>query len=206
LNNLKLKRLNATTLRLILSVSLFLIAAAGVAGFTFAKGYLQTVAIDTSHSVVDASASQDNLQTLQKIQKILVADKDVIARTSSIVADSQSYQYQDQIIGDLNNYASKAGISITNLDFSAATTAATPSPTTSHPTPGSATPIQPTGVKSTSVAVTLNNPVGYDNLLTFIRSVEQNLTKMQISRVSLSKGTDSNSVSSDVLTIEVYIK
>lgn len=198
----KSKKLTATTLRLILSVSLFLIAAVGVAGFTYAKGYLQAAAIDTSHSVVDASASQDNLQTLQKIQKTLAADKDVIARTSSIVADSQSYQYQDQIIGDLNSYAAKAGITITNLDFSAAAPAA--AATSSPAAPAAAA--QPAGVKSTSVAVTLNNPVGYNNLLTFIQSVEQNLTKMQISRVSLSKGSDSSSVTSDVLTIEVYIK
>lgn len=206
MSNVQSNRLNATTLRLILSVSLFLIAAAGVAGFTFAKGYLQAVAIDTSHSVVDATASQDNVQTLQKIQKILVTDKDVIARTSSIVADSQSYQYQDQIIGDLNSYAAKAGVSITNLDFSAATTTATSSPAASPSAGAPAAAPQSAGVKSTSVAVTLNNPVGYDNLLTFIRSVEQNLTKMQISRISLSKGADSSSVSSDVLTIEVYIK
>lgn len=191
--------LTATTLRIILSASLFLIAAIGIVGFSYAKSYLKTVAIDTSHTVVDANASQDNLQTLQRIQKILAADQDVIARTNSIVADSQSYQYQDQIISDLNSYATKAGISITNLDFSAAATA---SPTGS---PATATP-QPTGVKSTSVTVTLSNPVGYNNLLTFVRSVEQNLTKMQISRVSLSKGIDKNTVTSDALTIEVYIK
>lgn len=198
------KKMTATTLRLMLSVSLFVIAAIGIVGFFYAQGYLHTVAIDTSHSVVDANASQDNLQTLQKIQKTLIADQDVISRTNSIVADSQSYQYQNQIISDINTYAAKAGISITNLDFSdkGGTTPAAV-------TPGSVSataPTQPAGVKATSVTVTLKNPVSYNNLLLFIRSIEQNLTKMQISRVSLSKGTDSSTVTSDALAIEVYIK
>jgi hypothetical protein len=200
----KSKKLTAINLRLMLSVSLFLIAAIGVIGFIYAQGYLRTVAIDTSHSVVDANASQDNLQTLQKIQKTLADDKDVIDRTNSIVADNQSYQYQDQIISDINSYAAKAGIVVTNLDFTAAVAAAAPATAAAgtKATPGA----QPAGVKATSVTVTLNNPVGYNNLLLFIRSIEQNLTKMQISRVSLSKGTDSNTVTSDTLAIEVYIK
>lgn len=203
--SVKTKKLTATNLRLILSVSLFVIAAIGVAGFIYAQGYLHTVAIDTSHSVVDASASQDNLQTLQKIQKTLQADKDVISRTNSIVADNQSYQYQDQIISDINAYAAKAGITITNLDFTLATAAA-PVSAAGSAKPTAPTSAQPAGVKATSVTVTLNNPVSYNNLLLFIRSIEQNLTKMQISRVSLSKGADSSTVTSDALAIEVYIK
>lgn len=199
----KSKKLTATGLRLMLSVSLFVIAAIGVVGFFYAKNNLQAVAVDTSHTVVDASASQDNLRTLQKVQKTLADNKDVVSRTSSIVADSQSYQYQDQIISDLNNYATKAGISITNLDFSTTTAAA---PASAAGSPKAVASPQPNGVKSTSVTVTLSNPVSYNHLLTFIRSVEQNLTKMQISRVSLSKGVDSNSVSSDALAIEVYIR
>ncbi len=202
----KSKKLTATSLRLILSISLFMIAAVGVISFIYVQGQLHAVAVDTSHIVVDANASQDNLQTLQKIQKILAADKDVISRTNSIVADSQSYQYQDQIIGDLNGYATKAGISITNIDFSAV--AAVAAPAAAAPAAGGANSpaAAPTGVKSTSVTVTISNPVSYNNLLVFIRSVEQNLTKMQISRVGLSKGTNSSTVTSDALAVEVYIK
>lgn len=200
---MKTKKLNATTLRLILGVSLFAIAALAIVGFSYAKTYLEGVAVDTSHIVVDASASQDSLQTLQKVQKELESNKDVIARTQSIVAESQSYQYQDQIINDLNTYAAQAGLSITNLDF-ATTSGASAAPT---PAPGAAAAVPAAGgLKSTSVTVTLSSPVDYTKLLSFIQSVEQNLTKMQISRVSLSKGADSGTVTSDALAIEVYIK
>lgn len=200
---MKMKTLNATTLRLILSVSLFLIVALGIGLFAYAHAQLHTVAVDVSHTLVDADASQNNLQTLQKIQRELASDKAIMARASSIVADSQSYQYQDQIITDLKAYAAQAGVGITNLDFTAGAPAT--GATASKTAPATATPT-PNGVKSTSVAVTLNNPVDYNNLLAFIHSIEQNLTKMQISKVSLSKGENGNEVNSDVLTIEVYIK
>lgn len=195
--------LTATRLRLILVISLFVVGAIEAAIFSFAYGQLSQSATDVSHVVVDANASQNNLSTLEKIKKILNSEKDVISRTNSIVADSKSYQYQNQIITDLNEYANKNNVTITNVDFSGGQT-----PTT---TPGQ--PAAPTttntvaGLKSTSVTVTIKTPVDYNSLLRFIEAVEQNLTKMQISKISLSKGSSTNNeINSDALSIEVYIR
>jgi hypothetical protein len=198
---MKSRALTATRLRLMLSLSLFVIAILTSVILSFVYDKLDGVATEVSHVAVDANASQDNVQTLQKIQKELDSEKDVVARAGDIVADSQSYQYQDQIIGDLNEYADKAGIKITTIDFTASTPAATAPASKSAPAPPA-----PSGVKSTSVSITLQNPIPYANMLRFIHSIEQNLTKMQISRVGLAKGTGSDSVTSEVLTMQVYIK
>jgi hypothetical protein len=198
---IKLHRLTATQLRIILSISLFAILAMTVTLAFFAYGGLRGTAIDVSHAGADADASQTNLQILQQIQQKLAEEKDVIERANSIVADSKSYQYQDQILTDLKDYASKAGITITNIDFAASATAATPGSA-----PPATTAPAPTGVKTTSVSVTLKNPIDYVSLLRFIKSIEQNLTKMQISKISLAKGTTGSDVSSEALTIEVYIR
>lgn len=205
---IKSRPLTATGLRLILSISLFAVAFLAGGAFLLVQRSLKDVATTVSHTVVDANASRDNVQTLQQIQRQLVTDKDVVERTRSIVADSQSYQYQDQIITDLNDYANQSGIVITNMDF-AADQAATPGTTSSSsssittPTPKTPTPA---GVKSTSVSIALKNPVDYNSLLRFIKSIEQNLTKMQISRVSLAKDSSGKGVTSETLTIEVYIR
>lgn len=191
-----LRLLSASGLRFILSASLFVIAFIGVVIFWIADGQLSRVATDVSHVVVDANASENNLSTLEKIKTELATEQDVVTRAGSIVADSQSYQYQDQIVTDLNNFANKAGIDITNIDFSASKVAA----------PAAKATVTPSGVKSISVVVTLKNPVNYNNLLRFIESTEQNLTKMQISRIGLSKGATGSDITSDVLTIEVYVK
>lgn len=164
---------------------------------SFALSLLGSLATDVSHTTVDATASENNLQNLQQVQQTLANEKDVIQRASNIVADSQSYQYQDQILTDLKAFAGQAGIVITNLDFSAASTSKTATPTAST---------APSGVKSTSVSVTLKNPVNYVNFLKFIKSIEQNLTKMQISKIALSKSASGSDVSSETLIIEVYIR
>jgi hypothetical protein len=197
---MKQHSLTATKLRVMLSLSIFFLALLTSVILYFAQDMLDTYATEVSHTVVDANASQNNVQTLQKIQRELETEKAAVERASSIVAESQSYQYQDQILTDLNDYASRAGITISNFDFSANAPAASGSTPAVVP----ATPV-PSGVKSTSVSVTLANPVVYNNLLRFIKSIEQNLTKMQISKVSLAKGSG-NDISSEMLTIEVYIR
>lgn len=190
----------AIQLRLLLSLSMFVIALLVSVGFTFVNSQLKNYAVEVSHVAADANASRDNLQNLQKIETQLEDDQDIVQKTNSIVAESQSYQYQDQIITDINDYASRAGIGVTDINFSSQT-AATPS--ASAPT---SPVVVPSGVKSSSVVLTLKNPINYDNLLRFIRSIEQNLTKMQVSRINLSKDSVSNGVTSDILTLQVYVR
>lgn len=206
---MKGKQLTATTLRAILATGIVLIVSICVAVFVVANNQLKAVATEVNRATVDADASRNNLQTLQAIQAELKKQKDTVERAQSIVADSQSYQYQNQIIADLNDYARQAGISITNLDFGATTNAtSTPAPAATPSASGDtpSTPTGPVGVKSTSVSVTLANPIDYKTLLNFIRLIEQNLTKMQVSKVGLSADATSGKVTSDSLTIEVYIK
>lgn len=189
------KPLTATRLRLMLSISLGVITLIAGGIFAYADSQLSQLAIETNHKAVDANASRDNLSTLEKIQDILANEKSVVDRASSIVADSKSYQYQDQIITDLNAFAGKHGVTITNVDFAQSAGTTTTPPSTIA------------GLKSTSVVITLKNPVNYNNLLRFIAAIEQNLTKMQVSKVGLSRGGATGSdITSDALTIEVYIR
>src|SRR5882757_9330320 len=102
---MKKPQLSAATFRLILSASLVVITGIGITLFSLANSQLRQVATDVSHVVVDANASQDNLTTLEKIKKTLASEQDIVARTNQIVAESKSYEYQDQIVTDLNGYA-----------------------------------------------------------------------------------------------------
>lgn len=204
------KPLTATKLRAALTVSLFVVAVGAGAGFYFANRQLQSYASGVSESLAQADSSQDSLQTLQNIQRELKDNQDAIKRTAQIVADSKSYQYQNQIIDDLNDYAKRAGITITNIDFSDTTKGST-SASSSAPASGSAptglTPAAVPGAKSTFVSITLKNPVNYNSLLNFMHSTEQNLTKMQIASVNISKDASTpTGVTSNVLTLEVYIR
>lgn len=201
-------KLTAVSLRLILSVTLFVIAGLIIAAVWLSTSKLKEYATQVNQISSEATASQDSVQTLQKTKQELDAQKDIVAKAASIVADSQGYKYQDQIIKDLNAYASASGLTITNFSF--ASTAATPAAPAAPAASGGAaatTPAAtvPSGVKSTSASITLKAPINYVNLLQFIHSIEQNLTKMQISRVSLTKGATPSEVNTDTLEIQVYI-
>jgi hypothetical protein len=58
-----------------------------------------------------------------------------------------------------------------------------------------------------TATVSLKNPVNYDAMLNFIHLVEQSLFRMQISQISLSQSQgDQGGLTSDILTIEVYVR
>ena len=97
------QRLNAVKLRIILSASLVLIIAVAAMIVYLANTQLREVATIASNKAADATASDDAVFTLERIQKKLNEEKGTIERVNSIVADSQSYQYQNQIISDLND-------------------------------------------------------------------------------------------------------
>lgn len=205
-------------LRLVLFTAIFLLVAAAVGIFMFGYSRISAYAIDAQTTSAQAAKSNNSLQTLIKIKDELAKNADAVERADQLVAQSTSYVYQDQIINDLNKYAKEAGISITNITFAdakttpvASTTAGTtPAASSAGTTTTTSQAAVPTSIKSMTATVTLNNPVDYNNMLTFIHLIEQSLFRMQVSQIGLSSsadtGKDTNKVTSDTLTIEVYVR
>lgn len=223
---MKKQGLTPVKLRLILSIMLFVTTGVSGSIFYFANSQLTTVANDVSHTAADAKASQNNIQALQTIQKELIKQQDTIKQVDNITADSQSYNYQNQIINDLNTYANRSGITITNIDFAASaaagggTSSGTAAPSAAAPAAGgsNATTTAPvggaaasgtggavSGLKLATISITLKTPVDYKSLLNFFNMIEQSLPKLQIAKVNLTKATQGNGVTSEVLSIAVYI-
>lgn len=198
------KTLSATTLRILLFVALALAIIITAIGFYFTQNMLLTYATQVSEKVAEAGNSNNKIQTLQRVEQQLKTQSEAAERAANVVAESQSYLYQDQIIKDLSTYATEAGVQISEFNF--ATGSATPKSGANAATPAPVPEVG--GVKSTSVEVTLKPIENYPNLLRFIRSIEQNLTKMQIARVNLTRISEGNAsfVSAENFTIEVYVR
>jgi len=194
------RHISAVRLRMILVATLFILTAGAATVVYLANQSLSQAADDTSKAVADAEASQNNLQDLQQIQKALNDRQDIVKRADNIVANSQNYQYQNQIINDLKKYADIVGISLVNIDFSTSNSGST----TSGATPAAKSTPVPAGVKTATINVTVKNPTSYPKLLTFMKAIEENLTKMQIARINLTQ--DATGTSSDVLSITVYVR
>lgn len=198
--------LSATGLRIVLFTSMIFLLILGSAAFWFGFLQLQKYALEVSNVNSQVASSSENLATLKRLQTYLASSQDAVARANEVVAESKQYQYQDKIIEDLNKYASRAGIGITGYSFSAGTTAGTPtSGTAATPPAGVAAPATG-GLKSTSVSVTLKSGTSYESIMRFIHFIEQNLTKMQLAGVSLARDAQTNGVTSNSLTIEVYTR
>lgn len=198
----KLFTADAVRLRLVLIVVLCLQIAGAIGIGALGIGTLNKRAGDVQQVVYDASNSDEKLQRVQELMRLLESNKESVERAKQVVAESKSYQYQDVIIRDLQAIAKRANIEITNFNFAAggAATAAGKTATPTTPTPGG-------GLQSTTVNITLKTPLNYRNFLNFVHYIEQNLTKMQISKIGLVGVTDSpNSVESETLTIEVYVR
>lgn len=204
---MKSASLTPTKLRLILAILLVMLTGAGVGVFTIGYRILTDFSQSSRSLASQAQASNSSLQDLITTKKELEENADVVDRASRIVAQSRSYEYQDIANTILPSYAAQAGLTITSISFanSQQTSATTPSGTAT----AAAVMTAPSGVKSMTITVALKNPVEYTRMLNFLHYIEQSLFIMHIKQVGLSKTADAKDdalVSSDILTIEVYIR
>lgn len=205
------KELSASNLRIILSLSLAVILLAMAGGFYFAYSFLHERAVEVSKTQSEASSSDAQIRQLISLEEQLKKNQSAVKKARQIVAESQSYQYQNQIINDLTTYANQAGISISAFNFQDTAAAASPTaptpPSTGDQSAANQPPTTPSpSLKSTSVSVQLAPNIRYQNLLHFVHLIEQNLTRMQISELSLTKGESNDTVGAQTLNIEVYIR
>ena len=201
------KGLTAVNMRVILTVSLFAILIAMAVGFYFAYTSLEKTAQEASKIQTEAKMSDAKVQNLALVEKQLKENSFAYDRAKQIVADSQSYQYQNQIINDLTYYANQAHVGISSFTFQDSKADGSKSSGSTAPAAGETAPKPAANtVKSTVVSVQLGKDVAYQDLLHFLYLIEQNLTRMQVSDIAMSKGEAPGTVSAQELNIEVYIR
>lgn len=165
-----------------------------VGGFAAGAWWVNTLLAksvrETDHMQIDAEISTTELQQLKSLQKQLITEKDIIDRAKQIAASSNQYRYQDQVIKDVSDYATRYGVAINTFDFAS----------TSNQNAAQA------GAKKTPFTVTLRGPLPYTTFLKFLRAIEQNLTKIQVTSLSLTPDKNPNSITNPTVSMEVYLK
>lgn len=159
--------------------------------FGFVQGYsvLKNQADELNKAVIDAKASENSVTRMKDLEVRLSQLKDVEILANKMAAPLNSFQYQEQSIQTLNGYAHQAGVSIAQITFSPKTTGI-----------GGAS-----GSDKVIISVSLQNPVGYANFLTFMRLVESGLSQMQILQVQINQDKD-GAVAVGPLSIAIYVK
>lgn len=142
------------------------------------------------HAKIDATISTAELQKAHNLQVYLSNHKEDVEKAAAVVADTKTYQYQNQIVEDVNRFASIAGVTVLGFDF----------------------PVQKTipsaaGAKTIQATVTLQNPVPYVNYLRFLKLIEQNLTKMQITEISITPDDKViGRINNPTVGLQVYVR
>lgn len=194
----QLKGLSATKLKVILMASILLLVLIACTGFWYFRLFLVNYSNQVSADNVAATVSSNEVTQLQKLKDELEINKVAVTRAEKIVADSTHYQYQNQIIDDISSYAAAAGVTITGFSFGASDTPSTQSAA------GTATSIA--GLKTTEASISIKSPVSYSAIMNFIYSIESNLTKMQLTGISMSKNATNNQVVVNPISIKVYTR
>ena len=195
------KVLNASIARIVLSLLLLIILSAMVGLVIFAYSFLSKTSEEVGKMQTEAIAVDAKIQSLLASKSQLDRNSDTVKKAKNIVSESKLYQYQNQIIQDLNTYADRAGIPIKAFSFQN-------EPTTSAKTAKSSkrTPASPAGVKSTFVSIQLGDHIDYTKFLHFLSLIEKNVTRMQLSGVSISRGANNHEISIQSLEVKVYTR
>ena len=195
------KVLNASIARIILSLLLLIILSAMVGLVIFAYSFLSKTSEEVGKMQTEATAVDAKIQSLLASKSQLDRNSDTVKKAKNIVSESKLYQYQNQIIQDLNTYADRAGIPIKSFTFQN-------EPTTSAKTttPSKQTSASPAGVKSTFVSIQLGDHIDYTKFLHFLSLIEKNVTRMQLSGVSISRGANNHEISIQSLEVKVYTR
>jgi hypothetical protein len=195
------KVLNASIARIILSLLLLIILSAMVGLVIFAYSFLSKTSEEVGKMQTEAIAVDAKIQSLLASKSQLDRNSDTVKKAKNIVSESKLYQYQNQIIQDLNTYADRAGIPIKSFSFQN-------EPTTSAKTATSSKQIStsPAGVKSTFVSIQLGDHIDYTKFLHFLSLIEKNVTRMQLSGVSISRGANNHEISIQSLEVKVYTR
>lgn len=184
--------MTATKLRLTLLGILVLLLGGFGTGAWWVHSILGDSVRQTDHAQIEAEVAVGELNQLRDLRKQLVEESDVTERAKQIAASTEQYKYQDQVIADIAGYAARHGITISAFDFSKA---------------ASAKPSEAVGgAKKTPFTITLKGPLPYITFLRFLQDLEKNLTRIQLTSLTLAPDKDPNNISNPNLGLEVYLK
>ena len=197
------KALNASIARIVLSLLLLIILSAMVGLVIFAYSFLSKTSEEVGKMQTEAATVDAKIQSLLASKSQLNRNSDIANKAKNIVSESKLYQYQNQIIQDLNTYADRAGIPIKSFTFQnepAAAAVKTATPSAKQPS------TNPSGTKSTFVSIQLGDSIDYTKFLHFLNLIEKNVTRMQLSGVSISRGANKHEISIQALEVKVYTR
>ena len=210
--------MSASLVEKILILVVVVIFCATIAVYHFLSSFAKSQAIAANHSMITAQSSQKDIESLQKSYEWIQKNPDAVKKTGQVVADASEYKYQNQVIKDIESFAKQVGLNITKYTFSesaadetatgsgaSATAPASGSSDSAPAATGTAAGGLPAGLVSATIDIGFDEEVPYTKALQFIKKIEQNVTRMQITSLSLAPVEDDRSQVTVSMTISIFI-
>lgn len=192
--------LNAHTFRIVLITLMFIFTAAGSAGLSYALRTMKTFAVEVSHKKIDATASNGNIQALEKTQEYLDTNRDVLEKIGLLRSSSEFPEFR--VVDEVRDIATKNNIQIQSFSYGTEASSAQAPASTTPPATTTTPPVSASAGNLISLSVTLSSP-NYLDFLQFTYDIEQHLPKMKINGIGMSAAN--GSVNVDPLTVQMYI-
>lgn len=177
------KQFTPQTLRAILTTIFILVLIGGGATIYFGIESLKGYATKVQERLIDAEASERQISELQLLKGQLSQSDVLIEKTNQLFATPASYQ--GQVLGDLERYASTAGLTLNGTNFS-------------------------TGQESGehSITISFSGDIQYRKLIAFLNNVEGNLPKLQVASMTLSRADSGSAdmVRADEIKINIAVR
>lgn len=185
---------------LILKIILAVLALLVTAALYFANLTMTELAEHTSKLKADIEVTGQQLESYE-ITKAKVDELSYVKNLAQkILPESEN---QSAIVAELSEFAKRSNLATNSITFDTAA-ASTSSASSSD---AAKTQKPPSGVEIVPVTFVVENGARYDDLLSFLKYIERNRRKMQVTQISLTPSPTDGDVLDDVtLSINLFVK
>lgn len=178
----------------LLRVLLIAFIGIGVVGLYFANQKLTGIAKETAKLKADVSIGQQQLVAYQKTKDQVDALSYVSDLANKVLPADKD---QSAIVAEVSEFALRSGVTISQINFSDVAKPASSGVKKSL--------VIPKGVSVIPVTVQLQAGAKYDNLLTFLKTLEDNRRKSQVTNITLTPdGKDRTRLSQVTIAFNLY--
>lgn len=186
---MKKNSMKAMKLRNALLTFIILLLGLVGAGFYFGLDAIRTFAVEVSHKTADATASGGTVVSLESLKQQLAERQSLVTKANQLFSTPDTYQAQ--VLKDIQAYAGRNNVTISDYSFEVAAGTSAGETLSSQP-----------------MQLTLQSPVSYRSLLAFLDAIEGNLPKLQISQLTITRSDPMNAdqVKVEPITIQVFTR
>ena len=192
---LKRKSMTAVKFRLVLTILMIIVVILMAGLFLFGYRNMQSVSVETAKRQADASASEDSVENLKRLQKNL-ADLDGVSEKLQGLRSSNTIPQFDTE-RSLRTIADQLGLEVRNITFIDGDSGSTEGSTSTGTT------TTPTTTRSSKISFQFSRPISYIELIRFLDAIETSTPKLTLEGITIPVDSTRNSIDPGTLTLEL---